>query len=170
MKARVLAGLCALGALTGLTAVSGCAAAPEAESQYAIIFESAQQAVVTEGVMLYAFDATQPETDCQSLTAAVRANGVLPSEPVRVFTSPMLTPCALLANGQETHLSLGFGPRTIVVEGFVHGAPVLIGCNAGTLQEGTEAIKVPLGAIDISYLVPATTCTQLSDHCNGKSP
>src|SRR4051812_3252926 len=84
-------------------AMGACAAAEEPQSQYALDFENAQTAVMTEGIKVYVFDAEQPKTDCQTLTASVRGGGVLPASPVRVFESEMFTPCALLANAPETH-------------------------------------------------------------------
>lgn len=150
--------------------LTACGSAEEAQTQYAVVFESTQAAVVTEGVKVFVFDAAQPNTDCASLTAIARETGVLPTGSARVFESPMVTPCDLLANAANTRFSLGLGPRTVFAEGFVHGAPVLVGCNAGTLQDGTETIQLPLGTIDIAYAIPATTCTQLSQHCEGKCP
>jgi hypothetical protein len=165
MSAPRKAGIASIVAVLGAL---GCGSSDASHTQYELGFETTGAAVATDGIKIYVFDRSQPKTDCASLVALRRAGTPFPPSPTLVYESPLFRPCDLLAGAPATQLSLGFGDRAIVAVGVSKGKDLLIGCNQGTFADGTEPIPIPLGTADVTVIVPATTCTQLSEHCEGK--
>lgn len=147
---------------------AGCGASDAAHTQYVLAFEHTEAAVVTEGIKMYVFDTSDPKYDCASLVALRRAGTPFPQSPTLVYESPLFAPCDLQSGAPQTQISAGFGPRAVVAVGLSKGKDILIGCNQGTFADGVEPIAIPLGPVDPSFVLPATNCTQLSDHCQGK--
>jgi hypothetical protein len=157
--------------LTALVASSalGCGGedAQEANGQYVLAFPSVAAAVAVDGLQIFVFDSQQAGVDCQSLIAVRRSGQPLPAASL-VFQSPIFSTCDTQRGAPATRFSLGFGPRTVLAVGYSKGNDLLIACNSGTVQDGTEPIYLPFGTESVSAQVPGTTCAQLSAYCEKK--
>jgi hypothetical protein len=159
--------LVALGAalVTAVVAV-GCSAkdAAIAPTSVTLTFPSVAAAVASDAVQIQVFDETGASDlsgACEDLVAQVGSNQSLPGALVDNNT----TACDL-ASGNAP-FTVGVGARAFLVTASSNGTTILIGCSVENVAGGQLLVPVDLVPLSDSVVLPATSCTTLSDHCNG---
>jgi hypothetical protein len=67
--------------------------------------------------------------------------------------------------------NIGFGRRAFLVIGKRNkGEDFLVGCEVQSVTDGSPPIAVHLTLVDPKVTVPPTTCTRLSEYCDGACP
>lgn len=127
-----------------------------------IDFPSAAAAVAVDGVKLFVFEGAR---QCNEL---VRLRQTAQAFPTTTLETPAISPCALL-HGTNNVVEL---PRdkdyTVVAIGDMQGKDLFVGCAVQIAFGATKALPIPLTYIDSANKIPDTTCTKLSDKCDGR--
>lgn len=157
---RTVGALFALSVLVGACAVEEESAPPNVPLD--IDFPSAAAAVAVDGVKLFVFDGVRV---CNDL---VRLRQTAQAFPATVVETPAVPPCDLLRGTNNVVDLTRDKDYTVLAIGDMQGEDVFVGCAVQVAFGATKALSIPLTYIDSANKIPDTTCTKLSDKCDGR--
>ncbi len=172
---RITAFSCSI--LFSAAVVIGCSAKddPPASGQIQIDFPSPQLAVMTQTLVVTAFDpaVSPPNNTCLQLVGQRVAGPGKWSGGTAVATSNAFTPCDVF-NNKVTLPPLPFKPFAIAVAGTsADGKDLVVGCTEFTAGSGDLPVAISLVASNpkaAENLVLQTKCSTLGQFCSVSCP
>lgn len=151
----------------GLSTLSCGASIGEAQAPpaaFVVNFPSVAAAVATDSLEVQLFPLTEPEL-CQSLLEKRASGQTLPPRDAEIRS---VTPCELAAGASKARIELANGSRAALVTATREGELFLVGCGVLVLERDLTPRAVSLTLASPTVSVPPTTCTQLSQRCDGR--
>ncbi|HEY1695082.1 MAG TPA: hypothetical protein VGG39_23100 [Polyangiaceae bacterium] len=157
LASLALGGLACSRAQTGSTGPSS--------SQYEIVFPSTEAAIATQQVEVLVFDTSMEGADCLSLLITRQAGAPLPESPTLLLDTGAIGTCSLAGGGGS--LDVAYGPRSFLVVAESGGEDLFTGCAQADVEPNTPPIVVPIAQAATPTALPTTSCTSLSQKCDG---
>jgi hypothetical protein len=152
-------------ALASLVALAGCGSPKPASGTYTVDFPSELTAITTDSVQVFVYPYDGTPGTCTLLVEERASGAPLPSP---MAQTKELSPCALLAGGNE--LPVGFGQYAFLAVAARQGfGDYLIGCAAQVVSSTNTVVTIPLELTDFMNALPTSSCTMLSQRCAGGS-
>jgi hypothetical protein len=169
MVARVTATAIALcgAALLACSQPVDHVASPPTSAQYQVTFPSTAVAVASDTVQVLVFDASATGADCLSLVTARRTGAQLPKGAALLLDTGAVQTCDLAA-GQGT-FQVSYGSRSFFAIAQRAGQDFFTGCTQADVEANIAPVNISLAQDKTGTTVPPTTCTSLSEKCNGGS-
>jgi hypothetical protein len=162
LTAIVLGGACCVACSQPVNQVDS----PPSDAQYQVSFPSTAVAVASDTVEVLVFDATVEGADCLSLVTARESGAGLPKSPVLLHDTGAVPTCQLQDNGT---FPLTYGSRSFFAIAQRGGQDFFAGCAQTDVEANIGPVNISLAQVKTGTTVPTTTCTSLSQKCNGGS-
>jgi len=137
---------------------------PPVPVAYELEFSSVAAAVAVDNIRVTAYPLNEA-VSCQDLVNMRRNDLDLP---IPAAQTDLFSPCDVRAGAGG--MEVAFGEYAVLAVAFQGSTPMLIGCGAGSTDNGSSPIGVSFTLFNNQVSIPQTTCVHLEDKCLGACP